>query len=441
MATAFLPTFPDTGEIRRRIQNQIPLGQGAGVAIVTGGQVVLAEGFGQTARRGGEPVTSGTLFQIGSVTKSLTSLAILRLRDQGLIDLDAPVQRYLPHFAHADMTVRHLLNQTSGFGMAAWRVGLDNPAIRESEMAAARALGTLPLQTKPGTSWMYANANYITLGAIITAVTGRPSREYMQESLLKPMGMRQSTFDGAQAVRRPYARGYQGRIGFAAEIPMEETPAWGDAAGLNLFASADDLAAYMTYLLRHRSALEEAFEGVTPTILKGFRYGLGWWSTEYLEERLVFVPGQAFGSNAILCLLPERNLGVAVMATLYGDSATTVAMAVLALLLGKDSAPRLLPNMARIMDPFFYGLTGVGAAALGGLALVAGGGLPLWGTAVAAVLSVLLLLLPRAMRRSPVMPFPLPVNVGPGGWPAEVILAWASLLAAALAWTAYGLMA
>lgn len=429
--------------IRQQIQQRMQrLGvTGAAVALVENGQVTLAEGFGQTARRGGEPVTRQTLFQVGSVTKSLTALAVLQLRDRGLLELDAPVQRYLPYFAHAEITVRQLLNQTSGFGASAWRVGLDDPSVRASEENAVRAASGLALQTKPGASWMYSNINYMTLGALITAVAGQPYRSYMKQHLFTPLGMHQATFNGKLAVEQPYAHGYQGRLGINVEIPVDETTGWGDACGINLFLSAEDLAGYTAGLLRGRGSYAEAWSLTTDTMLKGMKYGFGWWSTEYLGERLVFVPGQAVGSNAILCLLPDRNLGVAVAANLYGDSATLIATEIIGALLGKGSAPRLMPNMARMIDPVFYGLAGVGLVALGGLAVrgLGGGTISLWVTALAGLLALLLLWAPGAMKRSPVMPYPLPAHFGPGGWPAELIAAWLSLLAAALGWTAYGL--
>ena len=92
---------------------------GASLAIIEGDRIVHMRGFGQ-ARPGGETPTPQTPFFIGSLTKSITALAVMQLVEAGKVELDAPVQRYLPWFrvadpeASAQMTVRHLLNQTSG---------------------------------------------------------------------------------------------------------------------------------------------------------------------------------------------------------------------------------------------------------------------------------------------------------------------------------------
>lgn len=441
-----------TAAIGERIHQQMKRlgGSGAAVAVVSGDEVIIIEGFGQTARNGGEPVTARTLFQVGSVTKGMTALAILQLRDRGLLDLDDPVQRHLPWFRMADpaqsaqITVRQLLNQTSGISMAAWRVGLDNPAVQASEESAARAISHLPLQNPPGASWMYSNMNYMILGALVTAVSGQPYRTYVQENLFRPLGMHQATFDGRKATRQPYARGYQGRLGRTVEIPLDQTPAWGDAAGMGLFCSADDLRAYLTGLLSSsmvsRASLAEAQTCEVPTMLKGQRYGLGWWEADFQGERILFVPGQAFGSNAVVCLLPDRNLGVAVAANLYGNSASVIASEILAVLLGKERAPAIVPNMVRMMDPFFYGLVGVGIAGLVGLGLYVGQPVSPAVTVGVGVLTGLLLWAPGRMRRSPTMPMPLPANVGPGGWPLELVAAWGSLVACGVAWAVYGVI-
>ena len=131
------------GQLRRL---NIP---GAALAIVEGDRIVHLRGFGQ-ARPGGAAPTPQTPFALGSTTKSFTALAVMQLVEAGKVELDAPVQRYLPWFqvadpqASAQMTVRHLLNQTSGMSALAGTVCLgdldDRPDAAERQ---ARALSTL----------------------------------------------------------------------------------------------------------------------------------------------------------------------------------------------------------------------------------------------------------------------------------------------------------
>ena len=131
----------------------------AAYAVVRNGEIILARGVGKTEWNRGDPVTPDTLFAIGSLTKSMTATAILQLREQGKIDLDAPVQSYLPWFAMADpehaarVSVRHLLNQTSGLGNGAWRVALDDPSLCTSLERTVRALATVKPIGAPGKTW------------------------------------------------------------------------------------------------------------------------------------------------------------------------------------------------------------------------------------------------------------------------------------------------
>jgi len=150
---------------------------GVSLAIVEGDEIVHLRGFGR-ARPGGEAPTPETPFLIGSATKSVTALAVMQLVESGKVSLDAPVQHYLPWFrvadpeASAQMTVRHLLNQTSGMSTLAGTICLadsdDSPNAVERQ---ARALSTLKLNRPVGASFQYCNLNYNLLGLVIEAAS------------------------------------------------------------------------------------------------------------------------------------------------------------------------------------------------------------------------------------------------------------------------------
>jgi CubicO group peptidase (beta-lactamase class C family) len=143
---------------------------GVSLAIVEGDEIVHLRGFGQ-ARPGGEPPSPHTPFPIASLTKSFTALAVMQLTEAGKVELDSPVQRYLPWFrvadpqASAQMTVRHLLNQTSGLPTSAGAIPLadfdSSPGATERQ---ARALSTLALTRPVGSAFEYSNSNYNLLG-------------------------------------------------------------------------------------------------------------------------------------------------------------------------------------------------------------------------------------------------------------------------------------
>ncbi len=139
---------------------------GLSLALVEGDRIVYQRGFGR-ARPGGSPPAPQTPFVLGSTTKSFTALAVMQLVEAGKIELDTPVQRYLPWFRVADptvsaaMTVRHLLNQTSGLPMLAGMAGLANfDTGAEAAERQARALASLTLRRPASAAWEYSNLNY-----------------------------------------------------------------------------------------------------------------------------------------------------------------------------------------------------------------------------------------------------------------------------------------
>src|SRR4030042_520966 len=146
---------------------------GVSLAVIEGDQIVHLRGFGH-ARPGGDAPTPLTPFFIGSLTKSFTALAVMQLVEAGKVELDATVQHYLPWFrvtdakASARITVRHLLNQTSGLPFLASEIALadvdDSPDAIERGV---RALATVKLTHPVGSKCEYSNFNYNVLGLIV----------------------------------------------------------------------------------------------------------------------------------------------------------------------------------------------------------------------------------------------------------------------------------
>src|SRR5690348_5478267 len=162
---------------------------GAAVAVWADGQEYVT-GYGVTNIDHPVPVDGDTVFRIGSTTKTFTGTAMMRLVDEGKVDLDAPVRRYLPDFAVADpaasvaVTVRQLLNHTSGW------LGDDIEAFGPGDDAVARyvtAMTRLPQLTPPGTVFAYNNAGLVVAGRIIEVVTGSTYESAVQKLLLEPL--------------------------------------------------------------------------------------------------------------------------------------------------------------------------------------------------------------------------------------------------------------
>lgn len=164
---------------------------GMAVAVTRGPEVLYLRGFGSAG--GGTPVTPRTQFRLASLSKSFTAVAVNQLADARRVDLDAPVRTYLPEFSTADpvasgrITVRHLLNQTSGMADAGFPdITGDQPADLAQRVA---QLHTAALVAEPGQEFHYFDPNYQVLARVVEIVTGRPFATYLDERVFGPLGM------------------------------------------------------------------------------------------------------------------------------------------------------------------------------------------------------------------------------------------------------------
>jgi CubicO group peptidase (beta-lactamase class C family) len=169
-----------------------------GKIILLSAALLAFKGFG-VANASGRLVTPQTPFFTGSTGKSFAALAILQLVEAGKIELDAPVQTYLPWFRVADVsaseiiTVCQLLNQVSGLPRSVGQEQLANTDLSNSVIENnVRALANVELIAAPGERYEYSNANYNGLGMIIQAVTGQSYETYIQEHILEPLDMQNS---------------------------------------------------------------------------------------------------------------------------------------------------------------------------------------------------------------------------------------------------------
>src|SRR5215203_2587189 len=304
---------------------------GAALAIVEGDEIAHLRGFGR-ARPGDEEPTPQTPFLLGSLTKSFTALAVMQLVEGDKIQLDAPVQLYLPWFrvadpqASAQITVRHLLNQTSGLpqlsGLRPMTDFDDSPGASERQ---ARALSTLELTRPVGSAFEYCNMNYNLLGLIIEAASGESYEAYVQNHIFAPLGMTHIYTSQAEAKQNGLAVGhrYWFAIPFAEpNLPMPR----GSLPGGELISSSEDMAHYLIAHLNegrydsaqilspagmaelHRPAVEANAMGLSIG-----HYGMGWIIEESGQRKIVWHSGTCPDFFAYMAILPEQKKGVVLL--------------------------------------------------------------------------------------------------------------------------------
>src|SRR5215216_1826703 len=246
------PSTPDFAAIDDYIEGKmrelrIP---GLALGIVQGDQIVHLKGFG-VAGPDGRPVTSQTPFPIGKLSKTFTALAVMQLVDVGKLDLDAPVQRYLPWFrvadeaASAQITIRHLLYHTSGLptsaGMEYALKGDDRVDALEQRI---RALRSVQLSQPVGQAYEYSNAGYMVLGLLVQEISGQLYEAYMHQHIYAPLEMRQTFTDWIEARAHGASSGH--RYWFGMPLPAQlATDRAILPAGAHTSASAEDVAHFL----------------------------------------------------------------------------------------------------------------------------------------------------------------------------------------------------
>lgn len=315
-----LPDTPDFAAIdayvtRAMASDRVP---GTAIAIVHGKSIVHLRGFGQDGR--GNPVTRETRFVLGSMSKAFTALAVMQLVERHLVELDAPAQRYLPWFRVADsaasaaITVRQLLLHTSGIPTRAPRARGDGVSLADH----VRALASVSLADAPGTTHQYASPNYMVLGAMVEAVTGRPFGAYVDEEIFAPLDMRNSFVDASRA-GMGLARGHVYALGFpvATDLPYE----YDRLPTAALIASAGDLGHFLVAQLNGgRFADRHVLSDTSMTLMHaggapsdGFSYAFGWRDGAMGGTRAVHHGGIVPNYRGKMVMLPDRQWGVVVL--------------------------------------------------------------------------------------------------------------------------------
>lgn len=307
-------------EAMRRLQ--IP-----GVAVgVHANRKQFMAGFGFSSVENPLPVTTDTLFQIGSTTKTLTGMVIMRLVEQSLIDLDEPVRTYIPDFRLADkdaegtVTVRHLLTHMGGWAgdyFSDTGNGDDCLARFVVEMA------DLPQLVPPGSIWAYNNAGFSLAGRIIEVVTGKTYEEAAQALVLEPLGMTNSFFYPADVISRRFATGHRvdEKDGPVVLRPWALARAAHSAGGL--CSSVRDQLRYSRFHMGDGTtengerllAAETMAAMQTPNFPAnlGRQMGLSWILKEIGGHKIVMHGGATNGQLSAFLMVPARDFAITVL--------------------------------------------------------------------------------------------------------------------------------
>ncbi len=331
--------------------------------VVADGRLVHSKGLGLQDTAADRPVSNDSLFRIASMSKAFTALAILKLRDEGKVVLDAPAETYVPElkawaYPTSDaprITVRNLLTHTAGFVE-------DNPwgdrqqVLTEPEFTAMLQDG-VSFARGPGLAMEYSNLGYALLGRIVSNVSGVRYQDYIRTQIMAPLGMAATTFDIFASPPQQRAIGYRWQDNAWVREPDMKDGAFGAMGGVE--TSANDYARWVAFLLSawpardgpetgpvKRSTAREIVTGANfaagtlraaaiggAPCRQAVAYGMGWRVIDDCDlGRVVTHTGGYPGYGSVVMLLPDKGVGIfAFSSRTYGAPSLPAFRAALAL--------------------------------------------------------------------------------------------------------------
>ncbi len=293
---------------------------GAAAALIDSGRSrYFTRGVERLDRK--RPVTSNTVFQIASLTKPFTAIVILRLAEQGRLRLDDPAARWLDWLpaAYRGVTVRRLLNHTSGVPRDLRRENVDEFTIEEFRRRFLDAEPSFPA----GDRWEYSNTGYILLSLIAERAGGRSFGALLSEFIFQPLAMSRTHYRASLAVRPGHAQGHDWQ-----EETWRPAPAiYSGFGNSGIESTAADLARFAAALQRRRLLRAESYRAMlAPAVLASgkkvdfpFRdapssYGLGWFLTDFCGNPVATHGGTIAGFSASLFWATGRPLSAVAVA-------------------------------------------------------------------------------------------------------------------------------
>jgi CubicO group peptidase (beta-lactamase class C family) len=306
---------------------------GAAIAVVREGERPLFECAGLADRATKRLVDPNTVFRIASISKTMTAIGVMQLRDRGLLDLDEPVNKYLTSFTvepppgGSQVTCRHLLTHTAGIGemprvadlvrKEVW--GMGPPRTAPADLAALYS-GTLRPETTAGAKWAYANHGFAVLGQVVEDVSGESFARYMHEHLFQPLGMESTEYVRTDRTDDRLAAGYHWMFGRLRGIKDYDLSLLGPGSVLS---SLSDMAIYAEWLLHgaagaHGDVLrpETLAEMISPQYSVDPRLpgmGLAFWLDHQGPHRVAGHDGNNPGFASALLTAPDDGCAVVVL--------------------------------------------------------------------------------------------------------------------------------
>lgn len=309
-------------------------------------QPVFKKGYGLADRARGIPHQPDATFRVASITKSFTASLILQLVEEGQVELDAPITRYLPDYPAATgniVTIHHLLSHSSGIPNLFTLPGAQEALRRDNSPAELMAIFSgEPLDFEPGTRYVYSNSNYDILGAIIEELTGMSYAEALYTRIIAPLNLTQTGYHSPDLVVPDMVQGYNRQFGQYIPAPYFH-PSAVYAAGM-MYSSAADLHAFNCALdsgqvVKDTALLTTAFTAQ----VAGSSYGYGQMVDVYeIGDRVLKSTGHSGDLPGVATrnlFFPEEQLSIIILGNTMFDDASERASELAFLYFGEPAPP------------------------------------------------------------------------------------------------------
>lgn len=316
-------------------------GPGATALVAVKGHIVYHKAFGQANLELEVPMRPEMVFEIASITKQFTAVAVLMLMEEGKLSLDDDLSKFLPDYPVGErtITVHHLLNHTSGIksytSMEAWG---NTWRQDKTPQEMVDVFQDEPMDFEPGEAYSYNNSAYFLLGMVIEAASGMTYEEFIEQEIFAPLGMDQSRYGSQSEIIANRASGYQNNGEFQNTEYLSLTQPY--AAGA-LMSTVEDLftwnRAIRANTLVSGETIAKAFTNHTLNNGENINYGYGWVIDEIYGSRTLEHSGGIFGYGTNAIYAPEEDVFVAIFANCDCKNPTDISTRMAALAL--DKAP------------------------------------------------------------------------------------------------------
>lgn len=361
-----LDGFDETtaARVEQFVKRQMALHHSPGIAagIVKGDKLVFAGYFGYADIDSARPVDEKTIFRIGSISKTMTTVGLMQQWEAGKFKLDDDANKYLPqpymdppHPESAPITLRHLLTHTSGGGellslrqlTRKW-LGL---VVEGDDYKPLEYYLDIGMKTKidPGVKWAYSNFGFGYLGLALETIVGEPFHEYQKKNLFDRLGMKITSYRHNDEILENLVTGYQYEEGEYREAPHK---AYGITSAGNVYTNIEEMALYVAAMLnggagRHGTVIKpETLSMVMKTHYtldekqNGWGLGFGVYGNDMWGHRVVGHSGSVpFGYTSMMLLVPEEKIGVFVFSNSWTYSPKPIGWGILKIVLGVNGEP------------------------------------------------------------------------------------------------------